>query len=107
MQEIRHLSLAFLLTLALIGAAYGQAASPDERARATGAQMTDDERFSLIISLLGPAAAIGIPRDKRIPEDVKNTSAGLYARHPAPRHPGAAEQRREHGRHQPWIPSRR
>jgi beta-glucosidase len=76
MQEIRHLSLAFLLTLALIGAAYGQAASSDERARATEAQMTDDERFSLIISLLGPAAAIGILRDKRIPEDVKNTSAG-------------------------------
>jgi beta-glucosidase len=47
---------------------------PDQRARETEAQMTDDERFSLIISLLGPA--LGLPRDKRIPENVKNTSAG-------------------------------
>ena len=76
MQEIRPLSLAFLLTLALIGAVHGQAVSPDERARATEAQMTDDERFSLIVSLIGPVPSIGYPRDKRIPEDVKNVSAG-------------------------------
>jgi beta-glucosidase len=38
--------------------------------------MTDDERFSLIVSVIGPVPLIGIPRDKRIPEDVKNTSAG-------------------------------
>ena len=37
--------------------------------------MTDDERFSLIISLLGPVPSI-VPRDPRIPEDVKNVSAG-------------------------------
>lgn len=41
MQTIRHRSLAFLLTItltpALIGATLGQPASPDERARATGA----------------------------------------------------------------------
>jgi beta-glucosidase len=48
--------------------------SPDERARATEAQMTDDEHFSLIISLLGPASIV--PRDPRIPADVKNVSAG-------------------------------
>jgi beta-glucosidase len=36
--------------------------------------MTDDERFSLIISLLGPASIV--PRDPRIPADVKNVSAG-------------------------------
>jgi beta-glucosidase len=50
--------------------------SPDERARATEAQMTDDERFALITSLMGAVPSIGVPRDKRIPEDVKNMSAG-------------------------------
>src|SRR5262245_55810214 len=51
-------------------------ASPDERARAIEATMTDDERFSLIISLIGAVPTIGMPRDKRIPEDVTNMSAG-------------------------------
>src|SRR5262245_59761490 len=46
----------------------------DVRARETEAQMTDDERFSMIVCLIGPV--MGLPRDKRIPEDVKNTSAG-------------------------------
>jgi beta-glucosidase len=48
--------------------------SPDERARAAEAQMTDDERFSLIVSLLGPASLV--PRDPRIPADLENVSAG-------------------------------
>jgi beta-glucosidase len=37
--------------------------------------MTDDERFSLIISLMGAVPSIGVPRDERIPEGV-NMSAG-------------------------------
>jgi beta-glucosidase len=53
-----------------------QQASPDERARVTEQQMTDDERFSLIVSLIGAVASIGVPRDPRIPEDVTNMSAG-------------------------------
>jgi len=48
----------------------------DARARAIEAEMTDDERFSLIISLLGAVPSIGVPRDERIPEDVANMSAG-------------------------------
>lgn len=48
----------------------------DAKAREIEQQMTDDERFSLIVSLIGPVPSIGVPRDKRIPEDVKNTSAG-------------------------------
>ncbi|MGE3875237.1 MAG: glycoside hydrolase family 3 C-terminal domain-containing protein [Parvibaculaceae bacterium] len=52
--------------------------SPDERARVTEAQMTDDERFALIISLLGAVAGLGVPRDKRIPEGV-DMSAGYTA----------------------------
>ncbi|MBR0697239.1 beta-glucosidase [Bradyrhizobium lablabi] len=48
--------------------------TPDERARDTEQKLTDDERFSLIISLLGPASIV--PRDPRIPADVKNVSAG-------------------------------
>jgi beta-glucosidase len=50
--------------------------SPDERARETEQKMTDDERFSLLISFMGAVPSIGVPRDKRIPEDVKNMSAG-------------------------------
>src|SRR5262245_30697534 len=38
--------------------------------------MTDDERFSLVVSLIGSVPSVGVPRDKRIPEDVKNMSAG-------------------------------
>jgi len=49
--------------------------SPDDRARETEHRMTDDERFSLIISLLGPVSAT-VHRDPRIPSDVKNVSAG-------------------------------
>jgi beta-glucosidase len=50
--------------------------SPDERARAIEAQMTDDERFALIVSLIGAVPSIGVPRDPRIPAEVKNMSAG-------------------------------
>lgn len=41
--------------------------------------MTDDERFSLIVSLIGALPSIGVPRDKRIPAEVKNMSAGYTA----------------------------
>src|SRR5262245_6180400 len=75
MQEIRHLSLACLLTIALIGAAQGQTPSPDARASETEQKMIDDERFSLIVSLIGAVPSIGVPRDKRIPAGV-NMSAG-------------------------------
>src|SRR5262245_19853893 len=60
--------------VATISAAQAQGATPDDRARDTEQKMTDDERFSLIISLLGPASIV--PRDPRIPADVKNVSAG-------------------------------
>jgi beta-glucosidase len=47
----------------------------DLRAREVEQQMTDDERFSLIVSLMGAVPSIGVPRDRRIPEGV-NMSAG-------------------------------
>ncbi|HEY7060793.1 MAG TPA: beta-glucosidase [Chloroflexota bacterium] len=47
----------------------------DARAQATEQQMTDDERFALIISLIGAVPSIGVPRDPRIPEGT-NMSAG-------------------------------
>jgi beta-glucosidase len=56
--------------------ALAQQASADARARETEQQMTDAERFSLIISLLGAVPSIGVPRDPRIPEAVNNMSAG-------------------------------
>src|SRR5262245_29854296 len=48
----------------------------DDRARETEQQMTDDERFSLIVSVIGAVPLLGMPRDKRIPESVNNMSAG-------------------------------
>jgi hypothetical protein len=50
--------------------------SPDERAREVEQKMSDDERSSLIISLIGAVPLSGLPRDKRIPEDATNMSAG-------------------------------
>ena len=41
----------------------------DERARETEAQMTDEERFSLLVSFMGTNDVVG-DRDERIPEDV-------------------------------------
>ena len=83
MQVTRLGSMALMVVGSLVtglsGAAVGQPASPDERARATEAQMTDDERFALIISLLGNVAGGAFPPDPRIPAEVKNHSAGYTA----------------------------
>jgi beta-glucosidase len=51
-------------------------ATADARAIETEAKMTDDERFALVISLIGAVPSIGIPRDERIPDSVTNMSAG-------------------------------
>jgi beta-glucosidase len=48
----------------------------DVRAREVEEQLTDDERFSLIVSLVGALPRIGVSHDDRIPEDVTNMSAG-------------------------------
>ena len=50
---------------------------PDLRARELEEQMTDDERFSLVISVMGciPGSAVG-PRDPRLPAVLPNMSAG-------------------------------
>jgi beta-glucosidase len=48
----------------------------DVRARQVEEQMTDDERFSLLISLLGAVPGMGVQRDRRIPDHVTNMSAG-------------------------------
>jgi beta-glucosidase len=77
-----------LVTVALLGAdravppqAGGQQTSsdldqsPDARAAATEQQMTDDERFSLLISILGSVPDGALPPDPRV-RDVKNQSAG-------------------------------
>ena len=48
----------------------------DARAQQVEAQMTDDERFALLISLIGAVPSIGVARDPRIPDTVTNMSAG-------------------------------
>src|SRR5262245_34323160 len=73
-----------LLSVAFLGSgSMAQAAGPrlapaaaERKAREVEAKMTDDERFSMLISVFGPVADIGVPRDKRIPADVTNYSAG-------------------------------
>src|SRR6516162_1687190 len=45
------------------------ASSPDARARAIEEQMTDDERFSLLVSVMGVNDVVTV-RDERIPEGV-------------------------------------
>jgi beta-glucosidase len=48
----------------------------DVRARLVEEQLTDDERFSLVVSLIGAIPSIGVSRDPRIPAEVTNMSAG-------------------------------
>jgi beta-glucosidase len=45
---------------------------PDERARVTEEQMTDEERFSLVVSIGGFSRGVG--RDKRYPDDIATTA---------------------------------
>src|SRR5262245_7921189 len=74
-QAMRWWSMALLQIIALFGATHGEAASPDEQARAIERQMTDDERFAMIISFHGGTGGLTAPRDKHIPGDV-SMSAG-------------------------------
>jgi beta-glucosidase len=78
MRAFKLVSVVLLLAIAGAPAAAAEKRedSPDERARRTEAQMTDDERFSLLVSLIGAVPSIGMPRDARIPPDVDNMSAG-------------------------------
>ena len=46
-------------------AAPSQPSSPDARAKATEQRMTDDERFSMLVSIMGSNAVVPI-RDRRI-----------------------------------------
>jgi beta-glucosidase len=71
-----NLLLTIGFALALAGGAHAQKpqpdeamGSPDERARQTEAQMTDDERFGLIHSLMIIVFTTG-KRDERVPADV-------------------------------------
>ena len=49
---------------------------PDVRAREVEEQLTDDERFALVVSILGWAPKLLPHKDPRIPDDVTNMSAG-------------------------------
>jgi beta-glucosidase len=66
--------LIMLLTLVTPTVAPAQGESPDERARQTESQMTDDERFSMIISIGGATRFTGGVRDKRYPNDAPLTA---------------------------------
>ena len=70
-----YASVVLLLSAVLAGAAHGQTpmpgepvGSPDERAAATERQMTDDERFGMIHSVMGAVSILGKEPDPRIPK---------------------------------------
>jgi hypothetical protein len=64
--------------MTITSTAGARGSDPDERARATEEQLTDDERFSLIISLSGATRFTGGVRDKRYPDEVGTGFAGRY-----------------------------
>jgi beta-glucosidase len=66
--------------MTITSTAGARGSDPDERARATEEQLTDDERFSLIISLSGATRFTGGVRDKRYPDEV---GTGLQVDTPA------------------------
>jgi hypothetical protein len=66
MTELTRRQLGTPATSAAPNGVAAQDVSPDERAREVEQKMTDDERFSLIIGLIGAVPLIGLPRDKRI-----------------------------------------
>lgn len=71
-------SLATLAALPLIlGSvqAFSQESEADVRARETEQRMTDDERFSLLVSILGNVPGASVPADPRV-ADLENASAG-------------------------------
>jgi beta-glucosidase len=55
--------------------AKAQESHADARAREVEEQMTDDERFALIIGIMGELPALGLKRDPRIPEGTKMSAA--------------------------------
>lgn len=64
--------LVFMLSFSF---SMAQKISPDMKAKEVEKNMTDDERFALITSLVGHVPSLGIPRDPRIPEGT-SMSAG-------------------------------
>jgi hypothetical protein len=95
MTELTGRQLGTPTTSAAPNGVAAQDVSPDEREREVEQKMTDDERFSLIISLIGAVPLIGLPRDKRIPEDVTNMSAGYTPGIPRLGFPANGALRRE------------
>jgi hypothetical protein len=80
--------------MTMVASAGARGSDPDERARATEEQPTDDERFSLVISLSGATAS---------PVACATSATRMRCRDWGS---GAAQQRREHGHHEPGIPPR-
>jgi hypothetical protein len=68
-QPAASIVMAFSLTLLHPGSASAQDNDPDRRAHETERKMTDDERFSMLISVMG-TNIVNPVRDKRIPEGV-------------------------------------
>src|SRR5690606_19488959 len=68
-------ALAQVVAIALVHTVLGRVAfaqdadDPDRRAAATEAQMTDDERFDMIYSVMGATTVVNPRRDPRIPPD--------------------------------------
>lgn len=67
----QHPNIICLLAVVLTcSVSFAQQTSADVKAKETEKKMTDEERFSLITSVMGSVTSSGNARDKRIPEDV-------------------------------------
>lgn len=62
-----NLKTIVLLTLFASNFTNAQNKIAEQKAKLTEAKMTDDERFSIITSLVGYVPTLGIPKDERIP----------------------------------------
>ncbi len=65
---LKILVFGIVMLLSSVSLSLAQQTSPDVMAKETEQKMTDEERFSMITSLIGYVPALGMPRDKRIPE---------------------------------------
>lgn len=76
--------------------------NPDAKAAEIEKQLTDEERFQLLYSILGNVPSIGMPRDPRIPEGV-SMSAGYTPGIPRLGIPAIQSSDASMGVYQPWL----
>ena len=80
-----------------------QESRADRRAREVEQQMTDDERFSLLVSVMGENPVVPLTRDERVPREDPGNLGGYTSGRVSAWHTSHADERRKPRRHQPWL----